>query len=219
VTIDTNGLLNGAPHAMHIHAAGRGICPPASAARLHNGHLAISTTNGIIFYGPPAVALTSVGDTSPRSIIDFTRYPTVGNIRYTRTITLSPTVAGEIRRHNAVIVVHGIDYNGNGIYDNVLDRSDLSNALTGESTAPALCGPLAAAPQKAGASSSANSGQQTVYTASLTVHYISLSQQPSLFWCSAAGAGAPGTAAGAGAPGTAATASADAVAERRPEHA
>ena len=70
---------------MHIHAGGQGICPPASAARLHNGHLSISTTNGIKFYGPPEVSLTSHGDTSPKSIVDFSRYPTVGNIRYTRT--------------------------------------------------------------------------------------------------------------------------------------
>jgi len=40
------------------------------------------------------------------------------------------------------VIVHGIDYNHNGIYDNVLDRSELNNALTGESTAPALCGVL-----------------------------------------------------------------------------
>ena len=115
-----------------------------------------------------------------------------------------------MRRHNAVIVIHGIDYNGNGIYDNVLDRSDLNAALTGESTAPALCGPLAAAPQKAAASSSADSQQPTVYTASLTVHYISQSGRANPFWCWATGAGAPGTAA---------PASADSVAERRPEHA
>ena len=84
VTLQTNGLLNGAAHAMHIHAGGKGICPPASAARPHNGHLAISTTDGIKFYGPPEVALTSQGDTSPKSIIDFSRYPSVGNIHYTR---------------------------------------------------------------------------------------------------------------------------------------
>ena len=53
VTVDTNGLLNGQPHAMHIHAGGKGLCPPASAARLHNGNRAISTTNGIPYYGPP----------------------------------------------------------------------------------------------------------------------------------------------------------------------
>jgi hypothetical protein len=143
VTIDTNGLLNGSPHAMHIHAGGKGVCPPASAARLHDGHLAISTTDGIKFYGPPQVSLTSSGDTSPKSIVDFVRYPTMGAIRYTREITVPPGIAAAIRAGNAVIVVHGIDYNDNGIYDDVLDRSELNHSLPGEATAPALCGPLA----------------------------------------------------------------------------
>ena len=144
VTLDTNGLLNGAAHAMHIHAGGQGVCPPASAARLHNGHLSISTTDGIKFYGPPQVSLTSHGDTSPKSIVDFTRYPTTGNIRYTRQFTVPPGVAAAIRAGNAVIVVHGIDYNGNGVYDDVLDRSELNPSLPGEATAPALCGSLVA---------------------------------------------------------------------------
>jgi hypothetical protein len=145
VSVDTNGLLNGQPHAMHIHAGGQGICPPASAARIHNGHVSISTSNGIRFYGPPEVALTSRGDTGRDSIIDFTRFPTVGNIRYKRTITVPGGVAGAIKAGKAVIIVHGIDYNGNGIYDNVLDRSELKRSLPGESTAPALCGTLAKA--------------------------------------------------------------------------
>jgi serine/threonine protein kinase len=145
VTLDTDGLLNAAPHALHIHAGGQGVCPPASAASLHNGHPSISTHDGIKFYGPPVTSLTTTGDTSPRSIVDFTRYPAVGSIRYTRTISVTPEVAAGIRQSNAVIVVHGIDYNGNGIYDNVLDRSELNSGLTGESTAPALCGPLAVA--------------------------------------------------------------------------
>ncbi len=60
-TVTTNGLDNGAAlvHAMHIHAGGKGECPPASAARLHNGHLTISTTDGINYYGPPVLALTT----------------------------------------------------------------------------------------------------------------------------------------------------------------
>jgi len=145
VSVDVSGLLNGSPHAMHIHAGGRGVCPPASAARLHNGHQAISTTDGIKFYGPPQVSLTSTGDTSSKSIIDFSRYPTVGTIRYTRKITIPPGVAAAIRAGNAAIIVHGIDYDHNGIYDNVLDRSELNNSLPGEATAPALCGPLVAA--------------------------------------------------------------------------
>jgi hypothetical protein len=142
VTLDASGLLGGSPHAMHIHAGGKGACPPASAARLHNGHRSISTTDGIKYYGPPQVALTSKGDTSPKSIIDFSRYPNVGTIRYTRTITIPRGVAAAIRSGNAALIFHGIDYNGNGIYDNVLDRSELNNALPGEATAPALCGPL-----------------------------------------------------------------------------
>jgi Protein kinase domain len=145
VTVNTNGLLNGSPHAMHIHACGQGVCPPASAARIHNGHVSISTSNGIKFYGPPEVALTSRGDTGRDSIIDFSRFPTVGDIRYKRTFALPTGVADAVRADNAVIIVHGIDYNGNGIYDNVLDRSELKRSLPGESTAPALCGTLSKA--------------------------------------------------------------------------
>ena len=165
VTIDTNGLLNGSPHAMHIHAGGKGICPPASAARLHDGHLAISTTDGIKFYGPPQVSLTSSGDTSTKSIVQFARYPTVGAIKYTREITVSSGIAAAIRAGNAVIVVHGIDYNDNGIYDDVLDRSELNHSLPGEATAPALCGPLAPT-QTADAGAPGPAGG-TVYTVSL----------------------------------------------------
>ena len=142
VTVTTKGLLNGAPHAMHIHAGGRGECPPASAARLHNGHRTISTTDGIKFYGPPQVSLTSTGDTSAKSRIDFSRFPHVGDINYTRAITIPQGDADAIRAGNAAVIVHGIDYNHNGFYDNVLDRSELNNSLPGEATAPALCGRL-----------------------------------------------------------------------------
>ena len=165
VTVDTNGLLNGEPHAMHIHAGGRGLCPSASAARPHDGHLSISTTDGIKFYGPPEAALTLRGDTSPKSIVAFARYPHVGDIRYSRTIAVPQGVAAAIRDGNAVIVVHGIDYNGNGIYDNVLDRSELNNALPGEGTAPALCGPVSGAQ-----SAATGPGSGGVYTASLHVY-------------------------------------------------
>ena len=127
---------------MHIHAGGKGECPPASAARLHNGHLAIDTNDGIAYYGPPVQSLTTSGDTSVASILVFKRFPTGGSIRYTRTITLPANVVRYIRENNAVIVVHGIDYDGSGIYSGVLDRSDLNKALPATATAPALCGRL-----------------------------------------------------------------------------
>jgi hypothetical protein len=163
VTLSANGLLNAAPHAMHIHAGAAGQCPPASAARLHNGHLAISTSNGGQFYGKPRVSLTTKGPTGPASILAFPRYPATGKFTYTREIKLIPSALRYINKNNAVIVVHGIDYNQNGLYDGSLDRSELDPAVQGETTAPALCGPIR------GAKSTADAGSAGAYTASLAV--------------------------------------------------
>src|ERR1700716_3644414 len=88
VTLDTTGLRDGGPHPLHIHASGRGVCPPASAAKPHNGHVAISTLDGIPFYGRPVTALTTRGDTSAKSILALRRYPHNGNVRYRRTLRL-----------------------------------------------------------------------------------------------------------------------------------
>ena len=71
-----------------------------------------------------------------------------------------------------MIVVHGIDYNGNHVYDNVLDRSELSNALPGEATAPALCGPLSKPPTTADAHTAG-----TTFTASLHEYGAATSDQ------------------------------------------
>jgi serine/threonine protein kinase len=151
VTVDTNGLL-AAAHLMHIHG-GTGNCPPAAAATSFNGHRFISAGVGDHFYGGVVASLTETGDTSPASHLLFNRYPAVGNIHYTRTLTLAPGVASEISQGLAVIVVHGIDYNGNGVYDNSL-------GVGGEASAPALCGPLFPAQPTA-------RGGDAVYTASL----------------------------------------------------
>src|SRR4051794_19763712 len=163
VTLDANGLLNAAPHAMHIHAGAAGRCPPTSAAKLHDGHLAISTSNGAPFYGKPRVSLTTKGPTGPASILAFARYPATGKITYTRKIKLIPSAIRYIKKNNAVIVVHGIDYNSNGLYDGSLDRSELDPAVQGETTAPALCGPIRSA------KSTADAGSGGEYTASLNV--------------------------------------------------
>ena len=142
VTIDTKGLLNGAPHPLHLHAFAQGVCPPASAARLYNGHLAVSTTDGLKYFGPMVAALTLTGDTGPNSMLAVSRYPSTGDIHYQRTITVSTSAASAIRNGNAVAVVHGIDYNHNGKYDGVLNGSELDSAFPQEETAPALCGTL-----------------------------------------------------------------------------
>jgi hypothetical protein len=173
VSVHTTGLLDNL-HLMHIHAGGIGQCPPKTAARPHNGNLAISATEGNPWYGKVITSLTRRGSTSRHSILAFTRYPTVGKIRYTRPIRVSSVVAAEIRAGNAFVVVHGIDYNHNGTYDNAaLNRSDLRRSLPGEETAPALCGQLVAQkPSGSGRTKTARAprvrGTQ-VFTASLNV--------------------------------------------------
>ncbi|MER6400832.1 hypothetical protein ABT263_33035 [Kitasatospora sp. NPDC001603] len=142
ITIHVRGLLNHAPHAMHIHVKGNGECPTAKDSRLHNGHLATSTTDGLRAYGAIGTSLTTTGDTSPNSALAVDRFPSTGTYTYSRTIHITKDVADQVRRDNAVVVVHGIDFNKNGKYDNVLGASELNPALPQEATAPALCGPL-----------------------------------------------------------------------------
>jgi hypothetical protein len=170
VSVNTIGLLNKV-HAMHIHAGGLGECPLGTAARRHNGHLAISSGDGEPSYGPPVTALTTSGDTTRRSILDFSRYETGSNLRYTRPIRISRVVAARIRTDNAVVVVHGIDWNRNGTYDD--RRATYDNPGLNEKTAPALCGQLVAQkPSGSGATKTARGrsvrGTQ-VFTASLNV--------------------------------------------------
>jgi hypothetical protein len=155
VSVTTNNLVDGPPHALHIHAGARGQCPPARVAKLHNGNLSIATKSGVPFYGHALTAMTTRGNTDPeRSLLAFKRYPSAGNIRYSRKIDVGPVVASYLRKDNAVVVVHGIDYNHNGIYDGTLDRSDLDRSLPGEATAPGLCGVLIA--QKGSGSTNGN---------------------------------------------------------------
>lgn len=167
VSLKTNGLLDGEPHAMHIHAGEKGQCPTVKAARNHNGHLSISTTDGAAFYGSPRVSLTTRGDIGVISILEFARYPTAGNITYKRTIRLRPRTVRFIRRNRAAIVVHGIDYNGNGAYDGTLGRSELNPGLVGEATAPGLCGELLAGRSEQQSAHRSGSAAAQVYSASL----------------------------------------------------
>jgi hypothetical protein len=182
VSVTTNKLLDGAAHAIHFHAGGKGRCPTAAASAIHNGHRSIATKAGVPFYGNPVTSLTLRGDTSSKSILAFNRFPKTGEIRYSRKIKVGPVVASYIRENNAVLVVHGVDYNHNGLYDGTLDRSDLNRSIPGEATAPALCGPLKGAPAKKAAAKSkktskSDSGKTTgqvrtqrgqVFTASLS---------------------------------------------------
>ena len=72
-------------------------------------------------------------------------------------------------------IVHGIDCNRNGIYDNAaLNRSDLNRSLPGEITAPALCGELV--PQKQGSSTA--DGNQTGQAGSGEEFAVAFTREP-----------------------------------------
>jgi hypothetical protein len=165
VSLKASGLLDGEPHPMHIHAGERGVCPPVEAAREHNGNLSIDTLDGAPFYGSPRVSLTTRGDIGVASILEFPRYPAAGDITYSRTIRLRPRTVRFIRKNLASIVVHGIDYNGNGTYDDSLGGSELNPALSSEATSPALCGQLRAG--RLARQSAQAPGGGRIYTASL----------------------------------------------------
>jgi hypothetical protein len=162
VTVDTNGLL-AAVHLMHIHG-GTGNCPPAYAAQVVDGHRFIGAGVGDKFYGGVVTSLTQGGDTSPQSHVISNLYPAVGNIRYTRTLTLGPGVASLISQGLAVIVVHGIDYNGNSVYDDSLGKGV-------EAAAPALCGPLFPG-------QTASIAADKIYTASLAPYVAPAAASP-----------------------------------------
>ena len=166
VTLITTGLFAGGPHLAHIHGEGLGTCPTAANARLHNGHLSISTGDAIRLYGSTLASFTLWGSTSgsvPNNI-DMNRYPAGANIHYARTLTVSKLTADLIRDGDAVVVVHGIDYNHNGVYDfQALGVSDLDQTLPGEATAPALCGTLHLSPS----SRSTRAAGTATYVASL----------------------------------------------------
>ena len=143
--LDARHLLRGMPHAEHIHfgTQARQECPSVRDDSNHDHRL--NTAEGIPAYGPVKVSLTTRGDTSPKSTLAVKRYPLAkdGTIHYNRKgIDVSPRVARAIRHGKAVLVIHGIDYNGNGKYDFSAGRSELDPSLPAEATDPVTCGVL-----------------------------------------------------------------------------
>ena len=144
VTMAARGLLAGQPHAAHIHfgAEARHECPVMADDTDRNHH--ISTTEGVPAYGPVVVSLTTVGPTDPGSALAIDRFDTApgGKLQYERgSIKVSHTVARAIESGEAVVVVHGVDYNHTAAYD-AGGPSDLDPSLPAEATDPAICGVL-----------------------------------------------------------------------------
>lgn len=144
VRVRANGLAPGLPHAQHIHfgRTARNECPTAFDAG--DDHR-LTTTDGADAYGPVRTSLTTSGDTSPDSVLAVDRYPAApeGRVRYERDIRFSSkALARAIRDGKGVVVIHGVDYNGNGAYDFSSGKSDLDKSLPAEATDPAACGVL-----------------------------------------------------------------------------
>ncbi|MDP9395840.1 MAG: hypothetical protein M3Q27_16935, partial [Actinomycetota bacterium] len=87
VMIDSNGLLEGMPHAQHIHFGeeARHECPTMREDEDGDGF--ISTVEGQPAYGPIQVSLTTSGDVTPASGLAVDRMP-VGSESYDRTFSV-----------------------------------------------------------------------------------------------------------------------------------
>lgn len=141
ILLETDGLLDGAPHAQHIHIGGQNQCPPADEVGTGpNGEL--QTTDGVPYYGDVALSLTiEPGMTSGEHALDVENFPSSESYAYERTIEVDEDVAADIAAGNGVVVIHGVDHNGSGEYDGDTP-SDLDPELPNEATDPALCGEL-----------------------------------------------------------------------------
>ncbi len=151
-TLAAQGLLDGAPHAAHIHYGedSRNSCPTEAdntAAALEgetNPEDHLTTTETGAAYGPIVVSLTTTGDTSPDSGLAVDRFAATADIDYSRgDVQVTEEVAEDILSGEAAVVVHGVDHDGDGTYSlGQRGVSDLDPALPGEATDPALCGVL-----------------------------------------------------------------------------
>ena len=146
VVVRANGLLANMPHAMHIHwgPTAKHECP--TVKRDTNRDHRLNVAEGIPSYGPIRVSLTTKGDTSPKSALAVDRFSTAphGKLVYKRySIKVDTRTARAIRAGQAVLVVHGLDYNQNGKYDfKGAGASELNKAVPAEATDPAACGVL-----------------------------------------------------------------------------
>jgi hypothetical protein len=141
-TLAASDLAEG-PHAAHIHfgADARHECPNPDEDADGDGRL--STTEGGAAYGPIVVSLTRSGDTGAASGLAVDRFASGTEISYMRGgVAVEPGVATAIESGQAVVVVHGVAYEG----ERAAAKSDLDPALPASATDPAICGVLTAAP-------------------------------------------------------------------------
>jgi hypothetical protein len=142
IDIASQGLAPNLPYAQHIHGLEQAISECPSLAADLNGDGLVNTTEGQPSYGPILTSLTTEGDTSPDSALAVDRFPVAnedGTLTYDRTFGVPTNVADRLGEF--AIVQHGVDLNGNGVYDEgAAGPSDLDPSLPQEATIPANCG-------------------------------------------------------------------------------
>jgi hypothetical protein len=140
--IASEGLAPGLPHAQHIHGLEQAMSECPTLANDQDGDGLVNTTEGEPSYGPILTSFTTEGDTSPESGLAVDRFPVAnedGTLTYGRTFEVPTNVAD--RLEDFAIVQHGVDLNGNGVYDEeAAGPSDLDPSLPQEATLPANCG-------------------------------------------------------------------------------
>ena len=140
--IASEGLAPGLPHAQHIHGLEQAMSECPTILNDQNGDNLVNTTEGEPSYGPILTSLTTEGDTSPESALAVDRFPVAnedGTLSYDRTFGVPTNVADRLEEF--AIVQHGVDLNGNGVYDEeAAGPSDLDPSLPQEATIPANCG-------------------------------------------------------------------------------
>jgi hypothetical protein len=163
IEVHAEGLTPDAPHAQHIHYGEQALTECPTLALDANGDGRLNTVEGVPAYGPVVVSLNTTGDTTPGSFLDVSRFPVAwnGSYHYSRDNIEFTDVAGTgypgadgtgtakqiadaIRAGEGVLVIHGVDYDGNGMY-NFSDpegASELDPNLPAEATDPAVCGLL-----------------------------------------------------------------------------
>ena len=161
IEVNASGLTPNAPHAQHIHYGQQAMNECPTLALDSNGDGRLNTVEGVPAYGPVVVSLNTTGDTTPSSFLDVTRFPVSesGSYNYSRDNIRITKVAGtgypgqggtgsakeiaeSLREGEGVVVIHGVDYNGNGEYDFSSGASELDPNLPAEATDPAACGVL-----------------------------------------------------------------------------
>jgi len=142
--IASEGLAPNLPHAQHIHGLEQAMSECPTILNDQNGDNLVNTSEGQPSYGPILTSFTTEGDTSPDSGLAVDRFPVAnedGTLTYGRTFEVPPNVAERLGEF--AVVQHGIDLNGNGIYDfDAAGASDLDPNVPQEATIPANCGTI-----------------------------------------------------------------------------